>query len=159
VRRLRFDASGAGRQCEPVAPVRRAPPASLLQGSVPVGPKRVQLVFLFLALFAGCARQLPLALPPDAPVEVFEVGGSHYTLEPSSEGYRALARWVSNNRSGWSWWHYYTTPPAKGVIVRCGTLELRFFDTTVLDRTPQGDYLKTVRPSEYAFLRRNAQGT
>jgi predicted small lipoprotein YifL len=116
-------------------------------------------VALCLALLAGCERQLPLALPPEAPAQVFEVGGSHYTLDPSSDGYRALARWISNNRSGWSWFHYYTTPPSRGFIVRCGSLELRFFDTTVLDRTPQGDYLKTVQPAEYAFLRRNAHGT
>jgi len=122
-------------------------------------PRCVPLIALCLALLAGCERQLPLALPPNAPVQVFEVGGSHYTLEPSSEGYHALALWVSNNRSGWSWWHYYTAPPAKGVIVRCGTLDLQFFDTTALYHTPQGDYLKTVRPSDYAFLRRNAQGT
>jgi len=122
-------------------------------------PKRVPPVALCLVLLAGCERQLPLALPPNAPAQVFEFGGPHYTLDPSSDGYRTLARWVSSNRSGWSWGHYYTTPPAKGIIVRCGTLELQFFDSTVLDRTPQGDYLKTVPPSEYAFLRRNAKGT
>lgn len=124
-----------------------------------VVPKRVAGVVLCLALLGGCARQLPLDLPPNTPVQVLEVGGSQYTLDPSGDGYRTLARWVSNNRSGWSWFHYYTEPPSRGVIVRCGALELRFFDSTVLDRTPQGDYLKTVQPREYAFLRRSAKGT
>ena len=123
-------------------------------------PKRVLVVALCLALLGSCARELPLDLPPDTPVQVLEVrGSSNYTLDPSSEGYRTLARWISENRSGWSWFHYYTKPPSKGFIVRCGTLELRFFDSTVLDRTPQGDYLKTVQPFEYEFLRRVAGDT
>jgi hypothetical protein len=121
-------------------------------------PKRVPLVALCLVLLVGCARQLPLALPPDTPAQVFEVGGPHYTLDPSSEGYRALDRWVSNNRSGWSWGHYYTPPPSRGIIVRSGTLELQFFDSTVLVHTPAGDFMKNVPPSEYAFLGRNANG-
>lgn len=126
---------------------------------VRVLPKRAPLVVLSLALFAGCARQLPLALPPNTPVQVLELGSPQYALETSSEGYRTLAGWVSNNRSGWSWGHYYTTPPGKGIIVRCGALELQFFDSIVLARTPQGDYMKNVQPSEYAFLRRSAHGS
>lgn len=122
-------------------------------------PKRVPLVALCLVLLAGCARQLPLTLPANAPVEVIEVGGAHYTLDPSSDAYRNLARWLANNRSRWSWGHYYATPPAKGIIVRSGTLDLRFFDSTALARMPEGDYIKSVPPSEYAFLRRNANGT
>ena len=129
-----------------------------LRCSVPVLPKRVTLVALSLVLLAGCARQLPLALPPNVPAQVLELGSPQYTLDPSSEGYRTLAGWVSNNRSGWSWGHYYTTPPGKGIIVRCGTLELQFFDSIALARTPQGDFMKNVQPSEYAFLRRNANG-
>ena len=121
-------------------------------------PKRVLGVALCLGLLGSCTRQLQLELPPDAPVQVLQAGGSSYTLSPSSEGYKALADWISNNRSGWSWFHYYTSPPARAIIVRCGTLELRFFDSTVVDRTPQGDYLKTVQPVEYEFLRRNARG-
>lgn len=121
--------------------------------------KGVPAVALCLALVTGCERQLPLALPPGVPVQVLEVGSSSYTLDPSSDGYQTLARWVSTNRSGWSWFHYYTKPPSRGIIVRCGTLELHFFDTTVVDRTPQGDFLKTVQPAEYAFLSRSAKGT
>ncbi|GAC1692513.1 MAG: hypothetical protein PVS2B3_01310 [Steroidobacteraceae bacterium] len=113
---------------------------------------------LCLPLVAGCTRQLPLALSPDAPTEVTEVGGTHYTLEPSSDGYRTLARWIAGNGSGWSWGHYYTTPPPRGIIVRSGSLELRFFDSTALVRTPQGDYLKDVPPSQYAFLRPSTGG-
>lgn len=121
--------------------------------------KPLLLLALCLAPLAGCERELPLALPVNEPVQVAEIGGPHYTLEPGSDDYRKLERWVSNNRSRWSWGHYYATPPAKGIIVRCGTLQLQFFDSTVLDRAPEGDYMKTVRPSDYAFLRRNASGT
>ena len=121
--------------------------------------KRAPLLAACAALIAGCARQLPLALPANAPAQVVQLGGAHYTLDPASAGYRSLEQWVSNNRSGWSWGHYYATPPGKGVIVRAGTLELQFFDSTVLARTPQGDYMKSVPPSEYAFLVRNASGT
>jgi hypothetical protein len=116
------------------------------------------VVFCFIAL-AGCERRLPLALPVNAPVQVVEVGGDHYMLDPSSDGYRKLTQWVSNNRSRWSWGHYYATPPAKGIIVRAGALNLQFFDSTVLARMPEGDYIKSVPPSEYAFLRRNANGS
>ena len=121
--------------------------------------KRALLLVLGAALLAGCARELPLSLPPNTPAQVTEVGGAQYKLDPASEGYRALDRWVSNNGSGWSWGHYYTLPPARGIIVRCGTLELQFFDSTALVRTPQGDFMKSVPPSEYAFLRRDGGGT
>jgi hypothetical protein len=114
--------------------------------------KRALIIVLCAALLAGCARQLPLSLQPNTPARVMEVGGPERKLDPASDGYRMLEQWISNNRSGWSWGHYYTPPPPKGIIVRCGTLELRFFDSTVLARTPQGDYMKNVSPSEYAFL-------
>lgn len=110
-------------------------------------------------LLAGCERQLPLTLPPNAPAQVTEVGGTQYTLDPASDGYRALEHWISNNRAGWSWGHYYATPPARGIIVRAGSLYLQFFDSTALARTPQGDYRKSVSPSDYAFLTRHASGT
>jgi hypothetical protein len=121
--------------------------------------KRAPLLVLSAALLAGCARELPLALPPNTPAQVTEVGGLAYQLDPASDGYRTLEGWIANNRSGWSWGHYYTPPPAKGIIVRSGTLELQFFDSTVLARTPQGDYMKSVSPSEYAFLRGDGSGS
>jgi hypothetical protein len=114
------------------------------------------LVAFCVILIAGCARELPLTLPPDAPAQVSELGGSQYTLDPSSDAYRALARWVTNNRSGWS--RYYATLPGKGIVVRCGTLDLQFLDTTAFAQTPQGPFEKKVKPSEYAFLRRSADG-
>lgn len=115
------------------------------------------LIPLCLLLVTGCARQLPLALSPNAPVQITEFGGTPYTLDSSSDGYRTLARWIADNHSGWSWGHYYTTPPARGFIVRSGSLELRFFDSTALVRTPQGDFLKAVPSSEYAFLQRQGK--
>jgi hypothetical protein len=121
--------------------------------------KRALLLVLGAALLAGCARELPLSLPPNTPAQVTEVGGLAHKLDPASDGYRKLERWIANNRSGWSWGHYYAPPPAKGIIVRCGTLELQFFDSIVLARTPQGDYMKNVSPSEYAFLTGNGNGT
>jgi predicted small lipoprotein YifL len=117
------------------------------------------LALLCLSLLAGCARQLPLTLPPNAPAQVTELSGAQYTLDPASDGYRTLERWISNNRAGWSWGHYYATPPPKGVIVRAGALYLQFFDSTALARTPQGDYRKSVSPSDYAFLTRHTSGT
>jgi hypothetical protein len=110
-------------------------------------------------LLAGCERQLPLSLPPNTPAQVTELGGTQYTLDPASDGYRALDHWISNNRAGWSWGHYYATPPPKGITVRAGNLYLQFFDSTALARTPQGDYRKSVSPSDYAFLTRPAGGT
>lgn len=121
--------------------------------------KRVSMLAVCLGLLAGCARQLPLALPPDAPARVTEPGGVQYTLDPTSETYHALERWIADNRTGWSWGHYYTPPPVKGVSVRAGNLDLQFFDSTVLAHTPQGDYRKSVSPSDYAFLTRRAGGT
>jgi hypothetical protein len=121
--------------------------------------KHAPIIVVCAALLAGCARQLPLALQPNTPARVMEVGGPERKLESGSDGYRMLEQWISNNRSGWSWGHYYAPPPAKGIVVRCGTLELQFFDSTVLARTPQGDYMKNVAPSEYAFLRGDGGGT
>jgi hypothetical protein len=121
--------------------------------------KRVPMILLCAALLAGCARQLPLTLQPNTPARVMQVGGPEHKLAPASDGYRMLEHWISNNRSGWSWGHYYAPPPAKGIIVRSGTLELQFFDSTVLARTPQGDYMKSVAPSEYAFLTGDGGGT
>ena len=126
---------------------------------MPAVLKRGAMLVVYAALLAGCARQLPLTLPPNTPAQVIQFGGPQYTLEPGSEGYRALERWVSNNRAGWSWGHYYAPPPVSGVIVRSGKLELQFFDSTVLVRTPQGDYMKSAPPSEYAFLTRPRGGT
>ena len=102
---------------------------------------------------------MPLVLPANTPVQVIEIGGSQYTLDPSSEAYRTLARWIADNGAGWSWAHYYATPPSRGIIVRAGALELRFFDSTVLDRRPEGDFAKSIQPSEYAFLIRGAKGS
>jgi hypothetical protein len=113
------------------------------------------LVPLALALLlAGCVRELPLALPHDVAAQVTEPGGAVYLLEPASEDYRRLDAWLARNRSGWSWAHYYATPPARGFVVRAGSLHLQFFDSTVLARTPQGDFLKSVAPADYAFLKR-----
>lgn len=152
-------AEGTGESVRHGAAGERFWAARVLMRQVPVVPRYVPTVALCLALLGGCERQLSLDLPPDTPVQVVEVGGSQYTLDPSSEDYRTLAGWIASNRSGWSWFRYYTTPPSKGIIIRCGTLELRFFDSTVLDRTPHGDYMKTVQPPEYAFLRRSTKGT
>src|SRR5271170_3911788 len=85
--------------------------------SVPSVHKYAPLLLAVCAvLIGGCERQLPIALAANTPAQVFQLGSAHYTLEPASEGYRSLDRWVSNNRSGWSWGHYYATPPGKGVI-------------------------------------------
>ncbi len=121
--------------------------------------KRAPIIVLCAALLAGCARQLPLTLQPNTPARVMEVGGPEHKLDPTSDAYRRLEHWISNNRSGWSWGHYYATPPPKGVIVRAGALYLQFFDSTVLARTPQGDYMKNVSPSDYAFLTGDGSGT
>jgi hypothetical protein len=114
--------------------------------------KQVPMLALCMSLLTGCERQLPLTLPPNTPAQVLESGGLRYTLDPESDGYRALDHWISNNRAGWSWGHYYAPPPAKGFRVRSGNLDLQFFDSTVLAHTPQGDYRKSVPPDEYAFL-------
>lgn len=116
------------------------------------------LLFLCLVLLTACERQLPLVLPVGVPARVTELGGAQYDLDPSSDGYRKLSQWVSGNRSRWSWGHYYATRPGRGIVVRSGTLDLQFIDSTVLAHMPEGDYIKSVAPAEYAFLRRNADG-
>lgn len=119
--------------------------------------RRLPLAALFLAIL-GCTRELPLALPPDKPAQVSEFGGRPRTLEPASEDYHALQGWVSGNRAGWSWGRYYTAPPQKGILVRAGALNLQFFESTVLARTPDGDYVKQLPPADYAVLERIARG-
>src|SRR5262245_40685259 len=108
---------------------------------------RISLVVATTALLAGCVDRLPLALAPDTPVQVAEVGGSQYTVNPSSEAHLTLERWVTNNRSGWS--PYYATLPAKGITVRSGTLDLQFLDSHVFAQTSKGAFRKAVTPTEY----------
>jgi hypothetical protein len=120
-------------------------------------PKRMPPLALCLAFIAGCTGDLPLTLSPDAPVEVNELGGSHYTVDPGSDVHRNLERWVTDNRSGWT--HYYATLPGKGIIVRAGALDLQFLGSTVFAQTPQGAFHKSVAPADYGFLRRTANGT
>ena len=115
------------------------------------------LLLLCVAFLAGCTRDLPLTLPPNAPVEVIELGGSHYTADPASYIHRNPERWVTNNRSGWA--PYYATLPGKGIIVRAGSLDLQFLDSTAFAQTTQGAFHKSVAPADYGFLRRTANGT
>ncbi len=110
-----------------------------------------------VAVIAGCTRDLPLSLPSNASVEVIELGGSGYTVDPSSDVHRKLEQWVIRNRSGWS--PYYATLPGKGIIVRSGTLDLQFLGSTVFVQTAHGAFYKTVTPADYGFLRRTANGT
>jgi hypothetical protein len=83
---------------------------------------------------------------------VVELGSAvEHTLQPSSDGYGKLTAWAASNRSGWS--SYYATPPAKGIIVRAGTFDVQFIETSVLAHTREGVFVKSVSPSEYSFLR------
>src|SRR5207253_8140974 len=120
-------------------------------------PQRLPLLVLCVAFIAGCTEDLPLTLPPNAPVQVIELGGSHYTADPASDVHRKLERWVTNNRSGWA--PYYATLPGKGIIVRAGSLDLQFLDSMAFAQTPQGAFHKSVAPANYGFLRRTANGT
>ena len=119
-------------------------------------PQRMPLLVLCVAFIAACTGDLPLTLPPNAPVEVIELGGSHYTADPASDVHRNLERWVTNNRSGWA--PYYATLPGKGIIVRAGSLDLQFLDSTAFAQTPQGVFHKSVAPADYGFLKRTANG-
>ncbi len=103
------------------------------------------LLVLCVTFIAGCTGDLPLTLPPNAPVEVIELGGSHYTADPASDVHRNLERWV--------------TLPGKGIIVRAGSLDLQFLDSTAFAQTPHGAFHKSVAPADYGFLRRTANGT
>ena len=132
----------------------RGPSTSPLGASL---PQRLPLLVLCVAFIAGCTGDLPLTLPPNAPVEVIELGGSHYTADPASDVHRNLERWVTNNRSGWA--PYYATLPGKGIIVRAGSLDLQFLDSTAFAQTPHGAFHKSVAPADYGFLRRTANGT
>jgi len=120
-------------------------------------PQRMPLLVLCVAFIAACTGDLPLTLPPNAPVQVIELGGSHYTADPASDVHRNLERWVTNNRSGWA--PYYATLPGKGIIVRAGTLDLQFLDSTAFAQTPRGAFYKSVAPADYGFLRCTANGT
>jgi len=156
VRRERFGAAGAWGQCAPAALVWRGRPALNFTvrcqfASPHATPNALRGVHRRLY------RDLPLTLPPNASVEVIELGGSHYTADPASDTHRNLERWVTNNRSGWA--PYYATLPGKGIIVRAGSLDLQFLDSTAFAQTPQGAFHKSVAPADYGFLRRTANGT
>ena len=120
-------------------------------------PRRIPLFALWLALAAGCTRELPLTLLPETPVEVIELGGPHYTVDPGSDTHRQLERWVEHNRSGWI--RYDATLPGRGIIVRATSVDLQFLGSKVFAQTPQGAFQKPVAPADYWFLRRTANGT
>ena len=140
----------------------RASNRALLRGpsTSPLGarlPRRIVLFALCLAFATGCTRDLALALAPDTPVEVIEVGGPHYTVDPGSDTHRQLERWVEHNRSGWI--RYDATLPDRGIIVRANSVDLQFLGSKVFAQTPQGAFQKPVAPADYGFIRRIANGT
>jgi hypothetical protein len=111
-------------------------------------------LFLLLAV-VGCGEKLELALPPNAPVKVVELSGSgqpkEWLLQPSSNAYQQLQRWIAQNQNGWS--KYLITTPGTGILVSVGDIRLQFVGTLVLacpTRAPC--FSKTIRESEYAFL-------
>ena len=117
-----------------------------------VRPVLLLAVLLALTCRAYAASELALELPVGEPAKAYDLGSkSERVLRPGSAQYRELARWVSNHRRGWS--QYYATPPALGIIVRAGALDLQFIGEKVLAHTSSGAFEKPTTPAEYAFLK------
>ena len=110
--------------------------------------------FLLLAV-VGCGEKLGLALPPNIPVKVAELSGSgqpqEWLLQPNSNAYQQLQRWIAQNQDGWS--KYPITTPGAGILVSVGDIRLQFVGTLVLACPKRAAcFSKTIRESEYAFL-------
>ena len=110
------------------------------------------LALVLLLAITGCGTSLPLSLQPGAPVRVVALGvnSRECVIEPSSEKYRQLDTWLSQNRRGWS--QLYSTPPGGGVLVFVGDIRLQLFGTSAFATTTQGVLTKSVNESSYAFL-------
>jgi len=109
-------------------------------------------VLVSLACIGCSSKELAFELPAAEPVRVYDFNSkSERLLLPESAEHRELAQWVSNHRGGWA--PYFATPPALGIMVRAGQLNLQFIDTTVLAHTSEGVFERSVVPAEYAFLR------
>src|SRR5690242_16080082 len=106
-------------------------------------------ILLALLVLGGCAQSLALSLPKGVPVQVVAAGTTR-ELQPSDQSYQQLARWLAQNRGGWS--EVYATNPSGGILVRCGTLHLQFVGSAVFALTTKGMFTKQVKGSEYAFL-------
>jgi hypothetical protein len=109
-------------------------------------------VLLSLSCVACADSELALELPVSEPAHVYDLDSkSERVLQPGTVQYRELALWVSKHRRGWS--QYYATPPALGIMVRAGGLNLQFTGKTVLAHTSSGVFERATTPAEYAFLK------
>ena len=104
-----------------------------------------------LASLGACSTDLALDLRPGEPAQLYELRtGNARVLHPESESYRKLVQWVAANRHGWS--RDFAIPPAQGVIVRCGKVELQFTESRALAQTSNGVFSKPASPGEFSFL-------
>jgi hypothetical protein len=107
------------------------------------------------AALAGCLDE-PLTttveLKAPAAVHVVGLGGTPARDYPAdSEVALRLKTWVDANRTGWL--PYLATAPSAGLMVRADDVQLQFIGDSVIDHDAHGLYVKSVAPSDYAFLR------
>ena len=110
------------------------------------------LAFALLLALTGCSTSLPLSVQPGTSVRVVVLGQNsrECVIDPSSEKYRQLDAWLSQNQRGWS--QLYSTPPNGGVLVSVGDIRLQLLGTSAFATTTQGVLTKSVTESGYAFL-------
>jgi hypothetical protein len=123
---------------------------------------RVLLGAFLLVVLAGCGgRKLYLQLPSGVPVRliVFHenstttiVDSKETMLPPETTEYRHLQEWLAQNQDGWS--QSVAAAPGRGIAVRAGDLRLEFEDGVVFAWTAEGQFQKSIREEQYAFLKR-----
>jgi len=103
-------------------------------------------------LLLACSESLPLHLGKEVEAHAYCWSGARrdVAIQPGTPTHQALTAWIAQNQGGWQ--AYLATPPAQGVTVRAGSLNLQFLDAAVLTRTEKGILTNTTQESSHAFL-------
>jgi hypothetical protein len=108
------------------------------------------LIAIAVLALSACGKEISTPLPTKSVVYVVS-GDIREEIAASDPRHQQLIDWLSQNRDGWS--QMYATNPSGGILVSSGAWHLQFFGTSVFVTTGSGMFTKTVKESEYAFLK------
>jgi hypothetical protein len=99
---------------------------------------------------SGCGQTVRMELPTTGNLDSTGPDGTRHQVLLRSECAGRLATWVENNAAGWA--RYYATPPSGGVGVQLGSVQVRFYDSGALAKTPEGWFGKSSAFADYQCL-------
>ena len=111
-------------------------------------------IVLWSSMLTGCAHTLDLTLPATDPlkVQIHRNGRPLQECEiaPSSEQYKQLATWLSQNREVWS-----ATPASyvPGVMISGPSFSINFLGGGAIVQYEKGQFSHPAKPKDYEFVR------